>query len=219
MEIHAPDKPILTLKEAAVHLTIVTVGILIALSLEGALEWRHHRALVREARANLATELRDNRRDLQAVRSHMDAMLKKLAAAADTVDGMLRRWDAGTAIALFATPGPAYVMYGYDIATPSTASHETAAATGALGFMEYAEVKKYAEVYKLQEMFVREQTRAADTASTAASLGLTLLKQPSTVDIDAVRRQLRLAAGAVLSGEQFADVLLRAYERALDGPQ
>jgi len=29
MEIHAPEKPILTIKEAAVHLSIVTVGILI----------------------------------------------------------------------------------------------------------------------------------------------------------------------------------------------
>ena len=38
MEIHAPDKPILTVTEAVVHLLIVTIGILIALSLEGALE-------------------------------------------------------------------------------------------------------------------------------------------------------------------------------------
>ena len=35
MEIHAPHQPILSVKEALVHLTIVTVGILIALSLEG----------------------------------------------------------------------------------------------------------------------------------------------------------------------------------------
>ena len=50
MEIHAPRHPILTLKEALVHLCIVTIGILIALSFEGALEWVHHRQLVREAR-------------------------------------------------------------------------------------------------------------------------------------------------------------------------
>ena len=36
MEIHAPHKPILTVTEALVHLAIVTVGVLIALSLEGA---------------------------------------------------------------------------------------------------------------------------------------------------------------------------------------
>lgn len=54
MEIHAPEKPILTVKEAIAHLAIVTVGILIALSLEGLVEWRHHRALVREARDNIS---------------------------------------------------------------------------------------------------------------------------------------------------------------------
>ena len=39
-----------------VHLGIVTVGILIALSFEGALEWSHHRELVREARQNLQND-------------------------------------------------------------------------------------------------------------------------------------------------------------------
>src|SRR6266850_642218 len=38
MEIHAPHHPVLTVKEALVHLAIITTGILIALSLEGALE-------------------------------------------------------------------------------------------------------------------------------------------------------------------------------------
>jgi hypothetical protein len=45
MEIHAPHKPVLTVREAIVHLAIVTVGILIALSLDGVREWREHRAL------------------------------------------------------------------------------------------------------------------------------------------------------------------------------
>ena len=49
-----------------------------------------------------------------------------------------------TATALFAAPGPKYVMYNYDLATPNTASHVTAQTTGALGYMDYSEVKKYA---------------------------------------------------------------------------
>jgi hypothetical protein len=45
MEIHAPSKPILSVREALVHLAIVTVGILIALSFEGVREYVEHRAL------------------------------------------------------------------------------------------------------------------------------------------------------------------------------
>ncbi len=219
MEIHAPDKPILTLKEFGVHLFTVTVGILIALSLEGLVEWRHHRALVREARANIATEMRDNERDLRTVRSHTEAMIKKLAAAAEDVAAMSGKPDPAKATTLFATPGAGNVMYGYDIATLNTASYATAAATGALGYMDYAEVKRYAEVYTVQEMYMREQSQAADAASTAISLGLTLLKQQAPNDIEAVRRQLSLATGGVFTMQEFGDVLLRKYERALNDGQ
>jgi hypothetical protein len=216
MEIHAPEKPILTVKEAIAHLAIVTVGILIALSLEGLVEWRHHRALVREARDNISAELRDNRADLRTVRGKMDGLLKKLAEAADTVDGLSSQWDESTATALFAAPGPKYVMYNYDLTTLSTASHTTAQTTGALSFMDYSDVERCAHIYELQEMFVRQQTQSADAAQTAAALGLGLVKKPSAADFEAVKRQLRLAAGELLFERGYADVLLKAYDGALN---
>lgn len=77
MEIHAPEGPVTSLKEFLVHIGIVTIGILIALSLEGLLEWHHHRELVEEARANIASEIRDNRKDLDywfEEGGHLDAI-------------------------------------------------------------------------------------------------------------------------------------------------
>jgi hypothetical protein len=67
MEIHAPHHPVLTVKEALVHLAIITTGILIALSLEGALEWSHHRELVGETRVRLRDEIRGNQESVQIV--------------------------------------------------------------------------------------------------------------------------------------------------------
>jgi len=187
----------------------------IALSLEGLVEWRHHRALVREARANIADEIRDNRKDLRVVSGKMDGMLKKLADAADTVDRLSTHWDEATAAALFAAPGPKYVMYNYDLATLNTASETTAQTTGALSYMDYAEAKRYAHIYTLQEMFVRQQTESAGSAQTAAALGLGLVKKPSPADFDAVKRQLRVAAGELLFTQGYANVLLKAYDREL----
>src|SRR5207249_11989239 len=66
VEIHPPHRAIGSLKEALVHLTLITVGVLIALSFEGIASWREHRALVREARANLASEIRDNMNELSS---------------------------------------------------------------------------------------------------------------------------------------------------------
>jgi len=50
VEIHAPHGSIHSWKDLLIQLGIITAGILIALSLERVREWRHERALVREAR-------------------------------------------------------------------------------------------------------------------------------------------------------------------------
>lgn len=64
MEIHVPRKAITSLKDLSRELAIITAGILIALSLEGLLQWKHHRDLAREARANIMSELRENQVEL-----------------------------------------------------------------------------------------------------------------------------------------------------------
>jgi len=57
MDIHAPDGPIRSLKEFAVHILIVTIGILIAFGLEGLREtWRENTA-VSETLASFHQEL------------------------------------------------------------------------------------------------------------------------------------------------------------------
>src|SRR5207247_255890 len=47
----------------------------------------------------------------------------------------------------------------YVIARLPSTSRSTAEATGALGYMEYTEVKKYAAVYEVQQQFLRLQDR------------------------------------------------------------
>ena len=63
MEIH-PPRPVTSLKEFLRELLTITAGILIALSLEGLLQWNHHRQLVREARTNIISELRQNQSEI-----------------------------------------------------------------------------------------------------------------------------------------------------------
>src|ERR1039458_9174381 len=71
MEIHAPMGRVKSLKEFATHILIVTIGILIAFSLEGAREsWREHVA-VNEVRESLRAELTDDQ-------SHLDKDVSQL---------------------------------------------------------------------------------------------------------------------------------------------
>ena len=53
-------EPVEAARDFFVHLTTITIGLLIALSMEGCVEWQHHRHLVREADASLRMEIRNN---------------------------------------------------------------------------------------------------------------------------------------------------------------
>ena len=75
--------PIRSLKEALVHVGIVTIGIVIALSFEGVLEWFHNRALVAEARENLRNEMVNNQKDVQLVLKSLDTAKPRFIRAID----------------------------------------------------------------------------------------------------------------------------------------
>lgn len=68
LDVHAPHEKIHGYKDFFLHLFTITVGLLIALGLEGCVEWGHHRHLRREAEVNLRQEVRDNEKELRSSR-------------------------------------------------------------------------------------------------------------------------------------------------------
>jgi hypothetical protein len=67
IDVHPPHVPIRGWREFFLHLATITIGLLIALSLEGLVEWQHHRHLVHEAQASLYTEIKSNESRLASV--------------------------------------------------------------------------------------------------------------------------------------------------------
>jgi hypothetical protein len=61
MDVHAPHEPVHTWRDFAIHLLVVTIGLLIALSLEALVEHLHQRHLLHTAEANLHIDLQNNR--------------------------------------------------------------------------------------------------------------------------------------------------------------
>jgi hypothetical protein len=57
MEIHPPHGSIHSLKDFFLQLATITAGVLIALLLEGLVEWNHNRGLVHEARTTIGREI------------------------------------------------------------------------------------------------------------------------------------------------------------------
>jgi hypothetical protein len=71
LDVHPPHEKMHGFKDFLLHLFTITVGLLIALALEGCAERWHHRELRREADENLRQEIRDNTEEIATMRSEI----------------------------------------------------------------------------------------------------------------------------------------------------
>ena len=206
LEIHTPHSPIHSYKEMLVHLALVTLGVLIALSFEGIATWREHRALVREARINLTNEIRDNITELRQRLQSIPREQQNLEHAIDMLQVVMKRM-----------PLEGKIEIGFSSASLQGASRSTAQMTGAFALMEYDEVKKYATVYGHQDLYLQIQSDAMQVMTRAIAVGA-LFSSPETAtprELEDARTQLRLALATLLTQEQIGASLLKEYERVL----
>jgi hypothetical protein len=138
MDIHAPMGKIKSLKEIAPHILIVTIGILIALGLEGIREsWREHVA-IREVRDRFNAELafdrehlkldQENVRQTDAQLDQIIADMPRLAKSPQELDKRIRALQ------------PSFYFF-------STNAWETAMSSGVLVHMRADELDRYVEAY------------------------------------------------------------------------
>ena len=135
MEIHAPEKPIEGFRDFIVHIGIVTLGILIALSLEGLRENIHDRHVVLETRENFRRELeidRDHAQQEMARVRQVQANLKTVISDIGSLSGNPAALDQK----LLSVRNSGY-FFLFD-------SWQTALSTGGLAHMPSEEVLKYA---------------------------------------------------------------------------
>jgi hypothetical protein len=135
MDIHPPEGPTHSFKDFAIHIGVVTIGILIALSLEGIRETIHEHRLVREARENFRVEI-------LADQQHM-----KLELA--NVQTLTRNTDKIIADLPTLAQNPAQLKARVDVLAPSlyffsSSSWSGALSSGALSHMSAEEVSHYA---------------------------------------------------------------------------
>jgi hypothetical protein len=102
----------------------------------------HHLRLVHEARQNIAQEIRDNQQNLAKEMS-------SLPREEDQLEKLLKVISAEE-------KGGAGKPEGHlvwSVTRLSDASWNTAFSTGAVAHMEYDEVRRYSQIYALQQMF------------------------------------------------------------------
>ena len=207
MEIHTPDHAPETWKETVKHLAMITAGVLIALTFEGAVAWIDHRMLVREAKANLAEEIRGNKKELEGLFASLARERTNFEKADDLAQELL---DKGKI-------GKMELDLSWNFKELKNAAVTTGQITGAFGYMKYDEVKRFADVYDLQAEFLRLQER--EISNFQAIYGyiprLTAPKPPPAASIEEWRGRVSSLIAALAFQEQFARALIRRYDELL----
>ena len=203
MEIHAPEGPVHSWKDFVIHIVMITIGVLIALSAEGITEWMHHRSLVQEAQMNLQQEIRDNKQEIDSFLKSFSESRKQHEEGLKTINDLL----AHKKMRLHE------FKLSLNSADLSAAAWNTAGATGALGHMEYSEVQKYAKVYDSQRVFSGFQEQLLRSLPDE-----TPFTDPSTASVPELEGW-RLAIGKTLNSlqveESIAKQLSTAYDKML----
>ncbi len=207
MEIHAPEGHVQSFREVAIHLAIVTAGILIALGLEQSVEWYHHRELAAEARANILSEIRDNRKELDSLLGKTPDSRRNHLTAVRVID----RYLAHGSIA------DNKMNLAVGIAEIRDTAWATAQTVGALNYMPYGEVQKFASAYRLQQQFLRLQDRAVDAVVTSVAVFSEGQGPDKLSHADLVRERERIldSLAQIVAETQVAEGLAKTYAEVL----
>ena len=146
MDVHPPHEPIRSWKDFILHLLMITLGLLIALALQAAVESLHHRHMVREARANLRREIVENQRlyteNLRSVQTELVRLEQNIE--------QLRELRAGKTPEHFDLPWD-FRWNGF-----IESAWMSARDIGAIGYMQPEVIEKYSGIYR-QQTFVNEE--------------------------------------------------------------
>jgi hypothetical protein len=151
MDVHAPHEPIHTWRDFFLHLITITIGLLIALSLEAAVEGMHHRHEVKETREALRLEREHNRRSFALNTKYFRA------------GGALFQNNLLVLLYLQQHPGtpedqlPGLVVWGAYYEPIVEASWKTAQQTNVTALMPQDEVTKDAALYSELELLESTQ--------------------------------------------------------------
>ena len=160
IEVHPPNEPVHSWRDFLIHLATITIGLLIALSLEGCVEFWHHRSLVHEAEASMQIEIEANARELQRaledVRKEQDSLKNDIA--------VMKKIIANPKV-----PNKEDMTVNFRIRKFDDVSWKTSQSTGALSYMPYERAQEYARIYSAQnEIAEAEHQAVRDTVLSIA---------------------------------------------------
>ncbi len=205
MDVHPPHQPIHTWRDFFIHLVTITIGLLIALSLEATVEWLHHRHLVEEARGSIRREMDENRRraaaDLTYVQEDQARIEKDLQQLVALRDGIKLEHVS--------------LQYHLDWTGFSDSAWRTAESTGALNYMGYQSTQALTGVYT-QQRIVSDRGLLVFDAQSRAIAPIFFTGDPKLMTKEELQIVLLRSADVLLDLKALAQ-LLKGLNEQLSG--
>jgi hypothetical protein len=154
LDVHPPHHRLEGVKDFVIHLLTITVGLLIAVGIEGCVERHHQHDLAIEARETLHKEIEQN--------------AKKMADDVTDLTAEQAKVKDGIAVVTRLAEHPkdknqhGTVAANYSLKEWDSTAWTTAQTTGALAFMPYDEANKYSRIYDAQHSVSIEQEKLAE---------------------------------------------------------
>ncbi len=141
LDVHPPTEPVHGWRDFFIHLATITIGLLIALSLERCVEWQHHRHLAHTAKVSLGKEIRGNAKEIDGALEDVHKQVEMLKRDIAVLDRVLADPKK---------PNRENIVYKYEIRTFADVSWRTAQSTTALTYLTYDEALEYSDIYDQQ---------------------------------------------------------------------
>jgi hypothetical protein len=155
LDVHAPHHPIVGWKDFLIHLITISIGLLIAVGIEGCVELHREHKLVREARETMREEIQHNSNEMKDAEGKLDqqaATMKKNIAMLTRILENPKDKEAQNAS----------IGADFSIVGLRDTAWKTAQTTGALSFMPYAEAELYSNIYGSQKEFLDQQDKVLE---------------------------------------------------------
>lgn len=204
LDVHPPHERMHGFRDFALHLFTITVGLLIALSLEGCMEWHNHRTLVHEAEAGLRVEIDKNSGNLVSLRKEIEEQQKQLDDDLTALSQMQAHPDAP-----HGKLGVAFRWGMFD-----DVAWKTALSTGAFTYMSYQDASTYSTIYAMQsELFNAEKDVTDEVLRTAAFPSTTSDSwRPTPAQADDLRTHIGLLRMRLMLLTSYLDELDSIYK-------
>ena len=209
LDVHPPHETPHGVRDFLLHLFTITVGLLIALSLEGCVEWQHHRHLVHEAEASLHTEIAGNAKGMQGAIDDVHKQQENLKHDVVVLKYIMKNGKAPEHSSMEIT----FHIRGFD-----SVSWKTAQSTGALAYMPYERSQEYSNIYSTQdEVCAAEEVAVRDAIVSLAPFMNSDENDPDPTSGQAVamRDKIEVLQGQLLVVDTFMKALDGSYKKFL----